>query len=936
MIRKATSKPLWQAVLACMVIFNMACNEPKEKETDEQQEQLSDSLVSLRNRGKNLRNEGRFDEALLLHNNGLTLAKSIGDTCEWIQALNNIGTDYRRMGLLDIAQEYHYEAWRMCEESSDTSRTMKKNRVVSLNGLGNIYLTVKDYTRADSAFQMALAGEQELGSATGQAINYANIGAIYNARGDYKEARRYYEMSMMMNERDSNTLGMSLCHTYFGNLHEKAYEYTQARQEYMTAYQLIKDSRDRWHALEPMMAIVRLELDAGNMEDAERWLQEVDQEVKSLNSREHESEIYTLHYKINRSKGLYREALNWYEKAVAMEDSIMDQDKNNRIHNIGISIERRRQGMILEMTKSELRAEKNRSLFWLWGAVIVAVVFVIVVGLLLYIQRLKSASMRLMQETSRMREDFFTNITHEFRTPLTVILGLSEEMKTHTDNEEWKSKCEAIYRQGNSLLRLVTQLLDMAKIKSKVGVPDWRHGNIVAQVKMIAETFRDYAANKGIDLSVQASGPIEMDFVPDYINKVMGNLLSNAIKFTRPNGKITIEMTSNGRRLTIDVSDTGKGMSQVVMKNIFKPFYSASAGNCGTGVGLALVKQIADTLEGSISVKSIEGSGSTFTFVLPIRKSAHEIKLLPPEDLNKEQVRSEAMAELDKGNCTETDIHEKEQDDTMEEQMRKVVLVVEDNRDVAEYIGSQLSADYDVVYAINGEDGLQKATSLVPDIIVSDMMMPEMNGLEMCRRIRENEVVNHIPVIMVTAKITEEDKLQGLEAGVDVYMPKPFNADELRIRVEKLQEMRRMLRQKYMEAQAEGRKMAEIKLSEDEMQSMKTMEKTDAFLNKITEQICSMLRNYQLVSVATLSENLGMNARQLHRKLTAVAGTTPNAYIQNVKIDKAKKMLEADSTIPLKNVALDCGFIDYSHFAKVFKSIVGQSASEYAKGKGQP
>ena len=197
----------------CLALFAVACGRRTEPVDDAKNHDFIDSLVSLRNKGKTLRNEGNFDEALLLHNKGLTLAKQVNDTGEWVQALNNIGTDYRRMGLLDIAQEYHYEASRMCEESSDTSRTMRKNKVVSLNGLGNIYLTVKDYNRADSAFRKALKGERELGSATGQAINYANIGSIYSARGNDKEARRYYEMSMMMNERDSNTLGMSLCHT---------------------------------------------------------------------------------------------------------------------------------------------------------------------------------------------------------------------------------------------------------------------------------------------------------------------------------------------------------------------------------------------------------------------------------------------------------------------------------------------------------------------------------------------------------------------------------------------------------------------------------------------------------------------------------------------------------------------------------------------------
>ena len=931
MTRMAATKIL-QAGLICLAMTNMSCGEGKNSNAAKTHE-FTDSLVSLRNRGKDLRDEGRYDEALMLHNDGLTLAKSTGDTCEWVQALNNIGTDYRRMGMLDIAQEYHYEAWRMCEESADTCRTMRKNRVVSLNGLGNIYLTIKDYVRADSAFRQALAGERELGSATGQAINYANIGAIYSAQGNYKEARRYYEMSLKMNEKDSNTLGLSLCHTYLGNLHEQAKEYDMARQEYMTAYELIKDSKDKWHTLEPMMALVQLGLDTGNMAEAEAWLKEVDKEVKGLNSREHESEIYTLHYRMDNSKGLYREALRWYEKAQAMEDSIMDQDKNNRIHNIGISIERRRQEMILARTKSELKAEKSRSTFWLWGGVILLTVSVLSVGLMIYVQRIKAASMKALQEASRMREDFFTNITHEFRTPLTVILGLSGEMKEKSDNEEWRSKCEAIYRHGNSLLRLVTQLLDIAKIKSRVGEPDWRHGNIVAQVKMIAETFNDYAASRGIELAVEAQGDIDIDFVPDYINKVVSNLLSNSLKFTPTGGQITIKTASDGKQLTLAVTDTGKGMSEEEKNNIFKPFYSSATGNKGTGVGLALVKQIADSLEGKITVESTEGEGSTFTLTIPVRKAVKGVRKLNPANYDMAQAKTEAMAGLDNGNSTEADMQEDLQEGMQGNQQRKVVLVIEDNKDVANYIGSQLSADYDVAYAVNGNDGLKKAISMIPDMIVSDLMMPEMDGLEMCRKIRANEEVNHIPVIMLTAKITEADKLKGLEAGVDAYLPKPFNADELRLRVAKLLEQRQVLRHKYSQAKAAGKDIKDITVVVDDRQAMATMEMADAFLNKATDYIYAMLERYEVVSVSTLAEKLNMNARQLHRKLTAVADITPNTFIMNLRIRKAMKMIEDNKSIPLKNVAFDCGFSEYSHFTKSFKSIVGVPPSEYGREK---
>ena len=506
-------------------------------------------------------------------------------------------------------------------------------------------------------------------------------------------------------------------------------------------------------------------------------------------------------------------------------------------------------------------------------------------------------------------------------------------MKEKSDNEEWRSKCEAIYRHGNSLLRLVTQLLDIAKIKSRVGEPDWRHGNIVAQVKMIAETFNDYAASRGIELAVEAQGNIDIDFVPDYINKVVSNLLSNSLKFTPTGGQITIKTVSDGKQLTLAVTDTGKGMSEEEKNNIFKPFYSSATGNKGTGVGLALVKQIADSLEGKITVESTEGEGSTFTLTIPVRKAVKGVRKLNPANYDMAQAKTEAMAGLDNGNSTEADMQEDLQEGMQGNQQRKVVLVIEDNRDVAKYIGSQLSADYDVAYAVNGNDGLKKAISMIPDMIVSDLMMPEMDGLEMCRKIRANEEVNHIPVIMLTAKITEADKLKGLEAGVDAYLPKPFNADELRLRVAKLLEQRQVLRHKYSQAKAAGKDIKDITVVAEDRQAMATMEMADAFLNKATDYIYAMLERYEVVSVSTLAEKLNMNARQLHRKLTAVADITPNTFIMNLRIRKAMKMIEDNKSIPLKNVAFDCGFSEYSHFTKSFKSIVGVPPSEYGREK---
>ena len=225
---------------------------------------LLGSIVAYRELGKRVRNDSQFDDALRFHSEGLTQAEALGDTLEVVQALNNIGTDYRRMGVLDLAQDYHYRAWTICREYSDTSYAARKSRVVSLNGLGNIYLTLGNYERADSALRLALEGERELNSPLGQAINYANLGSIFRHWGMNDSAWVYFRKSMELNQRANSTLGISLCHTYFGSMYEQAHQYDKAKAEYEKAYRLMEASDDKWHSLNTLIALAGIDMGTGD------------------------------------------------------------------------------------------------------------------------------------------------------------------------------------------------------------------------------------------------------------------------------------------------------------------------------------------------------------------------------------------------------------------------------------------------------------------------------------------------------------------------------------------------------------------------------------------------------------------------------------------------------------------------------------------------
>lgn len=860
------------------------------------------SVVALREWGKELRNESRFVEALNIHSEGLRQAESIGDTLELVQALNNIGTDYRRMGMLDVAQDYHYRARIISEECHDTSFVAKKNRLVSINGLGNIYLTMKNYERADSAFRLALIGEKELNSSLGQAINYANLGAIYEDRGLLDSAWVNYRLSMLYNEEAGSRLGVALCHLYFGSLYEKEHRFDNAREEYETAYQMLEKSKDEWHFLNTLVALAGIYSMTGNDAKTMEYLDKAESTAEQIKSVEHLTEINTIYYRHYKQQNDFRRALQYHEQAIAMKDSLLNMKMINRIQNTSLNIERGRQER--EMNDARIRLQQERIVRN--RAYMVVGLLLILIALLLYIHWLRTQSNKALRQLSEVRENLFTNITHELRSPLTIILGLSHDLKQTDTLVNVKEKAQAIERQGNELLTLVNQLLDISKIKSAVITPDWQNGNLTAHISMIVEAYRDFAVSRKIDLQFFAKEDVEMDFVPDYMNKVMGNLLSNAFKFTPEYGKVSISMWREKEWLHVDVSDTGEGMDEDAVPHVFEPFFQAESQSqhIGTGVGLALVKQIMDVVDGEISVDSKVGYGTTFHLLLPIRNNC---KRLDSNVQNQKPMLPK----------TETVLHDSEPD---ENQCR--LLVIEDNRDIASYIGSLFDNRYAVSYATDGREGLEKALDLVPDLIITDLMIPGMGGLEVCRQIRANEIINHIPIIVVTAKVTEEERMRGIEAGADAYLTKPFNSDELRTLVETQLERHRSLRLKYGGNTPIGKEGS--------------MPLTDAgrlFLAKTVDQIYLLMDRGKL-NVNTLAENLCMSPRQFHRKILALIGDTPASYILRIKMQRARQLLESKPGMTIEEIAEKCGFDHTSSFYHSFKKMYGVTPTCFRKGGG--
>lgn len=871
-----------------------------------------ESIVALRVMGDALRNESAFDEALTVHSEGLRQAEAIQDTLEWMQALNNVGTDYRRMGILDIAQEYHYQAWSLCKVTTDTSFVAIKNQAKSLNGLGNIYLTLGNYERADSALRKALVVEQRLGSMVGMAINYANLGSIFEHRGEIDSAWVYYRYSMEANQKAGSTLGIALCHSYFGSLYEQAQQYDRAAEEFEAGYQLMRDSKDEWHKLNLLVALASIH--NATRDDAQMlyYLEQARSNAEKIQDKEHLADIYTLYYKYYKRHGDWQAALTYYERATEMKQNSLDMDKFNRMQNTSLTIERNIQNRKMNKAKITLEHERAERRIENVTFAVIALLLLGFFGFFLYIQRIQRRNHKELKKMSSMRETFFTNITHEFRTPLTLILGLSQELQQE-ESEQIRERAKSIERQGQGLLTLINQLLDISKIKSSVGDPRTCRGNVTAHIAMIVDSYRDYASSRDIELTYRPKDQVEMSFVPDYVNKVFNNLLSNAFKFTPPHGKISITLWRADESVYVDLSDTGHGMDQKTMEHAFDPFYQAESDSkyIGTGIGLALVKQIVQASKGQISIESKLGEGTTFHIIVPIINDqtapeqtlsvATNTPLLPHQE-----------SDLQDSEC--------EQDESCR------LLVIEDNHDIAHYIGSQFEDHYSVSYATDGEEGFRKAVELVPDLIITDLMMPGVNGLELCRQIRSNEIVNHIPIIVVTAKVSEEERIKGIEAGADAYLTKPFNTTELRMLVERLLDSRKTLRQKFAQIVIKGQEP-------DESETNKLEEADITFLTKVAALVNQQISQNKNTNVEEVASSLCMSSRQLHRKLKALTSYAPSAYILRLKIRKACELMDADAEMSLTDVAYQSGFDTYSNFSRSFKNICELSPSKYRDQK---
>lgn len=563
---------------------------------------------------------------------------------------------------------------------------------------------------------------------------------------------------------------------------------------------------------------------------------------------------------------------------------------------------------------------------------------------------LKQKHAEKLEELDQMKSNFFANISHEFRTPLTLILGPLERLLAGSFEIQVKKQFNLMLRNGQRLLRLINQLLDLSKMEAGRMALRTRAENIVKLVNSTVLFFSSMAEQKEIRLSFQATQElIEVYVDRDKLEKIFTNLLSNAFKFTSEEGEISVTIKTSrddaihllsaasewkkkweSDFVEISVADTGTGIPPERLDKIFNRFYqvgdSATREQGGTGIGLALTKELVELHHGEIIVNSpLPGGkakqGTMFTVRFPLGKdhlkAGEIITDLPVDnsklktfDFIKNQLELEEIQAPEGATYSDSFTHAHQKENV------EFILIVDDNQDVREYIRGILDETWQIIEGKNGIEGLEVAQGKNPDLIISDVMMPEMDGFEFCAKIKSNESTCHIPVILLTARASGENKLEGLETGADDYLTKPFDAQELIVRVKNLIEGRRRLRKKFSrEISVQPKDITVTSMDEE-------------FLKRAMEIVEAHISDSEFTT-ENFAWEIGMSRMTLNRKLQALTEETTHGFIRTLRLKRAAQLLQQGAGT-VTEIVYDVGFNNLSHFAKAFRQQFGQSPSEYA------
>ncbi|MBN2519044.1 MAG: response regulator [Bacteroidales bacterium] len=523
-----------------------------------------------------------------------------------------------------------------------------------------------------------------------------------------------------------------------------------------------------------------------------------------------------------------------------------------------------------------------------------------------------------LAEINQVKSNFFINLSHEFRTPLTLILHPVEQLLSAKKiKPELKKQFQMMQRNAKRLLRLINQLMDISKLESDYLKPEVQNGNIAERIEFIVSSFNYRACEKSISLKYNSSHNTFTGYYDqDKLEKILYNIISNALKFTPENGEIVVNVdyyqdipeNENGGYFKISVKDNGIGIEPAEINKIFDRFYQINnqkeKEQTGTGIGLSLVKGLVNIYHGKIDVKSQIDMGTEFTIILPwAERHFPKNEIIGEVNDYSENFDQEQKIDI-QDNIPNNEI-----------QQKNIILIIEDNKELNDVLTSHFTNKYRVYNCFSGTQGLEKAKEIMPDIIVSDVMMPGIDGIELCKILKNNELTSHIPIILLTSMTSEEDQVKGMETGADAYITKPFHLKLLNANIENLLDSRKKLRDLFSRS-------IDVKPSDISITSV-----DEKFLKKVIELVDKNISN-PYFNVDQLSKEIGLSRAHLHRKLVSLTDLPPSGFIRIMRLKRAAKLL-VEGQLQVSEVLYEVGIKSRSYFTKSFKEVFGLSPTEY-------
>jgi signal transduction histidine kinase/DNA-binding response OmpR family regulator len=800
-----------------------------------------------------------------------------------------LGQSYQLLGIInqeaknpEKAQMYYLKATEVFQKAG-----LQLDLSFIYNSLGALNMDLKNYDEAlkyqfkSLEIRKALNYEDDL-------FMYANIATSYKLSGNYKMSLEYFQKELPKMESSSSKNGRAIAYIELGDLYTLMGNYARANDCLLKA-----------------VAIAR-----------------------SFHHKRILSIAYEKFTDLEKVRKNYLSALTYQELSAQYKDSIFSEDKAKRMAELEIRYQSEQKDQKIQALEQQRQIQNLKQWFILAGLLILVAIFITI----FFLQRSHNKRVRSLLEvqkslnsklhdSDKLKSKFFANISHELRTPLTLILApIDEKLSMARLNPSDRKAFQLIRRNAFRLLTLINQLLDLSKLEAKKMELTIQSGDLKKFIGILAASFDSLAEHREIhfrkNIQINAS---ENWYDADKLEKIINNLLSNAIKFTRADGEVTLSVTQSLiSHIDIKITDTGKGISPDEQEHIFSPFYQSrfreDEGQPGTGLGLSLVKELVSLYGGTLKLTSKENEGTSVFITLPVVKEQFPSSAIdqPLQPMESNDVNLKLISSI------ERDWNEDKDDRTNESVSSESVLIVEDNQDLREYIYSVLKDEYHTLVARDGEEGFELAAEHIPSLVISDVMMPNVNGIQLTDRIKSDERTSHIPVVLLTAKADDESKIEGLQTGADDYLAKPFSIPELKIRISNLIVQRKKLAAKYRTAFA-------IPISAPLVPQELSLD--EKFLTKARHIVETHIGDNGF-GVEQMASEVHLSRAQLFRKLKAIANLSPNEFINEIRLQKAAELirLRADG---LTQISYRVGYSEQSYFAKRFRKKFGVTPSEY-------